>query len=175
MRKLSALGLSVALGASLLMPVTTFAYLTPDQVFGGPNAAPPPPTQREGEAVVQAQQQAAAEQRQAAQQNLVPVDAPAVDTYVPPTVSSSKGLFDENAQYELRQQRIDEAKASSPTIIIGGNADVRDADGNVLHSGAPLVTSTGPASVLAAIAMMLAAACTFAFAHVRSQKLVLPV
>ena len=65
-----------------------------------------------------------------------------------------------------------------PTVkfaIIGGNADVRDANGNVLHSGAPLVTTTGHATVLAGIAMMLAAICTFAFAHIRSQKLILPV
>ncbi len=173
MYKLSVFSLNVALAASLLMPVTTYAYLTPDQVFGGgeSTSVPPPPTQREGESVVAAQQQAAATQRQTAQQALVPVDADPVDTYVPSAQASSKGLFDQNAQYDLRQERKSE-NATAPTIIIGGNAEVRDSNGNVLHSGAPLVTSTGPASILAGISMMLAAVCTFAFAQIRSRRFV---
>lgn len=163
MHKLSAVGLSVALGASLLMPFTTFAYLSPEQVFGGSTTTttslPPPPTQREGEAVVEARQRAAAEQRQAAQQPTVdPVESDTVSS-----AASSKGLFDQNAQYELRQERLDAEKANAPTIIIG--------DTSVLHSGAPLVTNTGPEIVLAGIAMILAALCTFAFAQVRSRKL----
>ncbi len=165
MRTFSAVGLSVAFGASLLMPLTTFAYLTPDQVFGGSStitAPPAPPTQREGDAVVQQQQQQAAERREAVQHQLVPNYAVPVDTYVPPQTASSKGLFDQNAQYELRQDRIADEKASTPTIIIGDS---------VLHSGAPRVSDTGPATVLGGIAMMLAAGSTFAFAQLRTKRL----
>lgn len=166
MRTFSAVGLGVAFGASLLMPLTTFAYLTPDQVFGGSStitAPPAPPTQREGEAVVERQQQQAAERREAVQyQQLVNTTADPVDTYVPPQTASSKGLFDQNAQYELRQDRIADEKASTPTIIIGDS---------VLHSGAPRVSDTGPATVLGGIAMMLAAVSTFAVAQIRSRKL----
>lgn len=173
MHKLSALALSVALGSSMLMPITTFAYLTPDQVFGGSDtvAPPPPPTQREGESVVQQQQQQAASSREAVQHQLVPNYATPVDTYVPPP-ASSKGLFDQNTQYQVRQDRMQEQKAAAPTIIIGGNGDIVDGNGNVLHSGAPRISTTGPASILAGLAMMLAAGCTFAFAHLRTRKLI---
>lgn len=173
MRTLSSLTLSVALASSMLTPLMAHAYLTPDQVFGGSDTvtAPPPPTQREGEAVVQKQQQAAASSREAAQNQLVPNYAEPVDTYVPPQVASSKGLFDQNAQYQVRQDRIQEQETTSPTIIIGGNGDVVDGNGNVLHSGAPRVSSTGPATVLAGISMMLSTLCTFAFVHMRSRKI----
>lgn len=179
MEKLSASLFGALVSISLLAPFTLHAYLSPGQVFGDSSGAAhgaagenlqPPPTQREGEAVVIQQQQQAAEQRQEAQQELIPVDAPPVDTYVPPEQpAESKGLFDQNAQYELRQERIEEERAQAPTIIIGGDTEVRDSNGNVLHSGAPRTSSTGPASVLGGIALLLAAVCTFAYSHYRSR------
>ncbi len=183
MEKLSAPLFGALLSIALFAPMTTHAYLSPDQVFGGSSGVhgaagdnlQPPPTMREGEQVVEQQQQQAAEQRAAAQEELVPVDAPPVDTYVPPEETENRGLFDQNAQYELRQERIEEERAQAPTIIIGGETEVRDSNGNVLHSGAPRVSATGPASVLGGIAMLLAAVCTFAYSHYRSRQIAVPV
>lgn len=182
MEKLSAPLFGALLSIALFAPISTHAYLSPDQVFGGSSGVhgaagdnlQPPPTMREGEQVVELQQQQAAEQREAAQEELIPVDAPPVDTYVEPE-PENRGLFDQNAQYELRQERIEEERANAPTIIIGGDTEVRDSNGNVLHSGAPRVSATGPASVLAGIAILLAGACTFAYSHLRSRKLIVPV
>ncbi len=178
-RLFSLFGMSALVGTIVLLPMTTHAYLTPDQVFGGSSGVhgaagdnlQPPPTQREGEAAVAVQQQQALEQRLQAQQALVRVDAPPVAPSVSPSSPESKGLFDQNAQYELRKQRIDEQRTQAPTIIIGGGTEVRDGNGNVLHSGAPNVSSTGPASVLGVLAMLLAAACTFAYSNYRSRTL----
>ena len=50
-----------------------------------------------------------------------------------------------------------------PTIVVAGDGMVVDSKGNVLHSGAPLVTSTGPASLLALAVMILAGICTFGY------------
>ncbi len=188
-RILSFLGWSVAISASLVMPLSAYAYLTPDQVFGNSGggrhaaasdtapiaAAPAPPTQREGEDVIAVQQQRAAEQRREAQQDLRPVDAPPVDTYVPDQTPVSRDLFDPQKQYEIRQQRKAEQNGNGPTIIIGGDTTVTDSNGNVLHSGAPLVSSTGPATILAVLALILAALCTFAYAQVRSRLQTVPV
>lgn len=175
------LSLGVALGASLLLPMSAFAYLTPDQVFGGsstvqaptsPMVATPPPTQREGEDVVSLQQQQAASQRQEAQQNLRPIDAEPVDTYVPDQSPKVRDLLNSDTQYQIRQQRIEQQHAAAPTIIIGGDTTVTDANGNVLHSGAPRVSTTGPETMLAMLAMMLAGLCTFAYAYMRRRMLV---
>lgn len=150
-------------------PVSSFAYIDPATAFG--NTAPP--TQREGDEVVrmreEARNQALAEERA----KLTPVDAEPVDTYTPDTSTPSepRGLLDEAATYERRQERIAEEKSSGPTIIIGGDSTVRDANGNVLHSGAPRVTSTGPESVLAVAAMLLAVVTTFGYAHIRTRRL----
>lgn len=172
MQKLSVLGLRVALSASLLMPLSAYAYLTPDQVFGGPSTtvtAPPPPTLRDGDAIAE-QRALAGAQRLSTQQIQNVNNSNPVDTYVPPVVSSSKGLFDQNSQYQLRQDRLADEKSAAPTIIIGGNGDIIDTNGNVLHSGAPNVSATGPASVLAAIAMVLAGLCTFGYVQLRSRR-----
>ena len=157
--------------SGLLLPQTTVAYLSPDQVFGGSTTQPPPPTQREGEDVIAIQQQRSAEARREAQKSLHPVDAPQEETYVPEEAPKSRGLFDENAQYEKRVEEMREQAHSAPTIIISGNGDVIDAQGNVLHSGAPLVTSTGPESILAAIAMLCAAICTFVYVRYRNDNM----
>lgn len=150
-------------------PVSSFAYIDPATAFG--NTAPP--LQREGESVVEQQQRRAAERRAAEQAQLKPVDAEPVDTYVPEAAPSEpRGLLDQDATYERRQERIAEEKSSgAPTIIIGNNATVTDANGNVLHSGAPRVTSTGPESVLAVAAMLLAVVTTFGYAHIRTRRL----
>ncbi len=166
MRKILASALFVAsLGA---LPTMTFAYLSPEQVFGG--QVPAPPTQREGEAVVEEQQQNAALRRAAEQQDLRSTQADPQDDYVPPTQEAqSLGLFDNDTQYERRQERLNENDSSGPTIIIGGNGSVVDSHGNVLHSGAPLVTSTGPESVMALAVLILAGVSTIGYALYQSK------
>ena len=166
------IGLSLAFVTSLFAPASALAYLSPDQVFGGSSItlqAPPPPTAREGEQVNQVQQQRAAERRTEAQSSLQSVTAEQPDTYQAPTAQPI-GLFNNDAQYEQRMQRIQAEKSSGPTIIIGGNGDVIDANGNVLHSGAPRVSSTGPETVLTGLAIALAAMCTFGFAAFQSRR-----
>ncbi len=163
--------------ALVLVPSSALAYLSPEQVFGGAdgvNSATPPPLPREGEAVVQQQQAKAAAVRTEAQQQLTSTDAEPVDTYVPPDPPKQPSLLDPAVNYEVRMQRIDAAHAAAgnaPTIIISGDKTVIDSNGNVLHSGAPLVTTTGPETTLAFLAMILAGICTFAYAHVRSRAL----
>lgn len=167
-KHLSSLTVSIASCALLLMPASALAYLSPEQVFGTQQA---PPTQREGEDVVEQQQQAAASSRAAAQESLVSIDDEPEDTYVPPAnQSSSLGLFDDAAQYERRMERI-EGENGGPTIIIGADGTVVDANGNVLHSGAKGgMTKTGPESVLALAAMVLAMLSTVAYAAIRSRR-----
>lgn len=178
-KTLSALALRAAVTATLLMPFSAHAYLSPDQVFGSPadttthsaapeesNAVPSEQvTKRSAEEVVRQQQASAASARSAAYEQNKPVDAPPEDNDVAP--SESLGLFDQNVQYEKRQERMEDS--NGPTIVINGNGAVYDSNGNVLHSGAPLVTSTGPETVLAGIAIVLAMICTFAYAHIRSR------
>lgn len=162
-----------------VMPMTALAYLSPEQVFGGqsatvdrtdPSTYQAPPLPRDGLDVIRQQQSTSAELRSAAQSQLQPIDAEPVDTYVPPTQSSSLGLFDQNAAYEKRMDRMESAQSSGPTIVIGGDGTVIDSNGNVLHSGAPRVTSTGPESILAIAAMILAAISTFGYAAVRNRQ-----
>ena len=162
------IGLALATG----MPYPAFAYLTPDQVFGGANLnqQSPPPTPRDAPTVVEQQQERSAVQRSDAQSSLTPSEPQ--DRYTAP--SEPRNLFNNETQYEIRQQRIEEKKSSGPTIVIGGGATVLDANGNVLHSGAPRVSSTGPESILAAMAMILAGICTFVLVHVRSHKKIIP-
>lgn len=169
----------VATCAMLMIPASALAYLAPDQVFGGQSLTldrtdsstyQAPPQQRAGEAVVSSQASSAAALRHAAQEELVSVDDEPMDTYVPSDDSSNRGLFDEKTQYELRQERINESTSGGPTIIIGGDGTVVDSNGNLLHSGAPRVTSTGPESTLALAAMVLATLSTIAYAAVRQRR-----
>ncbi|MBP7114071.1 MAG: hypothetical protein KBA40_01310 [Candidatus Peribacteraceae bacterium] len=172
--------LSVALAvlgiATALAPVSALAYLSPEQVFGSQSLTlqPAPPTQREGEQVIEQQQQRAAERRAAEHSQLQPVDAEPVDTYVPDTSAQPLDLFDQNATYERRQERIDnERSTGGPTIIIGGDSTITDSNGNVLHSGAPRVTATGPESMLAFATMLLAGVSTFLYAQIRARRMAL--
>jgi hypothetical protein len=100
-----------------------------------------------------------------------PVNAEPQDVYVAPTVS--KNLLNDETQYDIRMQRKATEVTNAPTIIIGGQGTVVDSNGNVLHSGAPLVTSTGPETAFAAAAMVLAAISTLAFAILKSRRLML--
>lgn len=165
--------LTLAIGAGLLVPASTFAYLSPDQVFGGSSLTlqPAPPTQREGQDRVSDQQQLSAARRAEEQKNLKSIDAPPVNTYVPGPQPVSKGLFDQDAQYQLRMQRKNQAPSALQVIIVGPNSEVSGSRGNVLRSGAPLVTTTGSETVLAAILTVLATVSTFAYVQVRSRTI----
>lgn len=175
------LTVTMAASASVFLPVSAFAYLSPSQVFGGqsdtidrtdPTTYQAPPQQREGAQVIEEQQQRAASSRAAVQeQEFISDDEEFVDTYVPPAqTASSLGLFDETTQYEARKAKMHQA-AGSPTIIIGGDGTVVDGKGNVLHSGAPRVTATGPESILTFSAMILAAVSTIGFAFVKAKRM----
>ncbi len=140
--------------ATLCQASPAFAYLSADQVFGGTSLtldAPPPPTMREGADVVNAQQQRSAQLRNAAQAELPSLDDEEQDTYVAPKTSATRGLFDQNTVYDRRQERISD-RGATPTIIITGNGGaITDANGNVLHSGAPRISDTGPEHVFMAV------------------------
>ncbi len=173
-KNILSIALSVLAVGATFTPAVGLAYLAPEQVFGGQSLTlkPAPPLQREGEAVVQAQQERQAAIRAAEQSKLTSTQAEPVDTFVPDNSPQPLNRLDQNTVYQLRQERIANDKSSGgPTIIIGGDSTVRDGNGNVLHSGAPRVTATGPASVLAFAAMLLAALSTFAFAQIRSRRM----
>ena len=153
------------------VPMSGFAYLSPDDVF----SQLAPPTQREGDEIVRQRQEEAAERRAQEQATMRPAasEPQPVDTFVPEDTSQPKGLLDENATYERRQERIaNEKSAGGPTIIITGDRTVTDSNGNVLHSGAPRVTATGPESVLAFAAIILAAFSTFLYAQIRARRMI---
>jgi len=175
-KNIFSIALAVLGVATALAPMSALAYLAPEQVFGGQSLTlqPAPPTQREGEEVIQQQQQRAAERRAEEQSQLQPVDAEPVDTYVPDNSPQPRDLFDQNATYDRRQERIEnERSTGGPTIIIGGDSTITDGNGNVLHSGAPRVTATGPESMLAIAAMLLAGVSTFLYAQIRARRMAL--
>lgn len=153
------LAIGVLTLAAVCQVTPAFAYLSPDQVFGGAGLtlAPAPPLMREGADVVAAQQQRSATLRAAAQEQLTSIDDVAPDTYVAPKASTTRNLLDNNTQYDIRQARIQNRNSTTPTIIITGNGGgtITDSNGNVLHSGAPRISDTGPEHVLFA-ALLLA-------------------
>lgn len=166
------IGVSASMALTLLVPASAFAYLSPDQVFGSSNThqsagttatVSPFPTKRDAESYAQAQQ-ALANQRRAEIQNaeLKPVDATPVDTYVAPEPLKPASRLDPDTAYQIRMQRMADETSNSPSIIIAGQGTVVDSNGNVLHSGAPLITSTGPESVVAFILVILAMVATLA-------------
>jgi hypothetical protein len=124
---------------------------------------------RAGQDVKVTQQQRSAELRNAAQSQLTPNYAEPQDDYVAPEPGKQPSLLDNDVNYQKRLERMEQSKGNGPTIIIGGQGTVVDSNGNVLHSGAPIITQTGPESVLAVIAMVLAAACTLVYSAIRSR------
>lgn len=179
-----AFGLALSLGA--MLPTSALAYLSPQEVFNPgqattdqsqtmvetarfDNFVQAPPTLREGEEVVKTQQERAAANRAAAQSELQSIDAEPVDTYIAADAPKKESLLDNDVNYQVRQQRIAEQKASGPTIVIAGEGVRVDSNGKVLHSGAPRITRTGPETVLAFSVMILAAMSTFAFTFARSR------
>jgi len=168
----STLAVTIASLVMLAMPLHAFAYLSPEQVFGGQtqDLKPAPMTQREGESAIVDRQQRTEDWRTQQQTSLQSIDVQPQDTYVAPA-PTTPNLLDETTQYNLRMQRMQEANTKSgPTIVVAGNGTVIDSKGNVLHSGAPLVTSTGPESLLALAVMVLAALCTFGYAAISARR-----
>ena len=175
-KQFSSLAVAALFCIAVLTPFSASAYLSADQVFGfdrtDPAVTSTLPQQRAGDAVVAAERSAAASSRAEAHATLVPNYADPVDTYVPPVQqASSRGLLDPDTQYEVRMQRAAESKANGPTIIIANDGSVVDGNGNVLHSGAPRVTATGPESILTLAALLLAALSTCVYVIVRAKKL----
>lgn len=174
MKTIASLSACLALTLAAAMPGVALAYLTPDQVFGGQslNLRPAPPNPREGESVIEAQQRRSAEFREEAQKSLESVDEEPQDDYMHPAAAPEpRGLFDQEAQYEKRMERIEQTHSAAPTIIIGAEGTVVDSHGNVLHSGAPRIVGTGPESALAALSMVLAGISTFGLLAYRSRRL----
>ena len=172
----SLLRTSAMIVGMLVVPSSAYAYLSPDQVFGGQSqnfdrtdasTYQAPPTAREGEASRQAVQQGAASSRAAAQQSLVPTYQEPVDSYVP---APKPSMLNNEVNYQKHMERIQEQQTTTPTIIIGNEGTIVDSHGNVLHSGAPLVTSTGPETTLVILTMVLAAACTLLYSFYRSHR-----
>ncbi len=145
-----------------LIPTSGFAYITPSEAFTNPNM-------RDGSAIIEAQQALSAQNRDAAYaaQNPAPPE-PAVTVV---DTSPPKNLLDEKATYERRMERMEQEKSNGPTIIITGGGTVTDAQGKVLHSGAPRVTATGPESILAFAAILLAGISTYAYAGIRNRRI----
>lgn len=163
--------------AVLCQTTPAFAYLSPDQVFGGAGLtlAPAPPTMREGGDVVAGQQARSAQLRAAAQDELTSLDDEPGDDYVAPKANTTRNLLDPNTQYEIRQERMANRNGGTPTIIIaGGNGTITDANGNVLHSGAPRTSDTGPEHVaLAVLALALVAMAVYLWRKSRSIESIL--
>ena len=144
-----------------LAPVSGFAYITPQEAFTPPNA-------REGAAKIEQQQAVSAERRAAEYAALNPVEPePEVIVEKAPPL----GLLNDEETYNRRLERMAEEKSNGPTIIITGGNTITDSSGRVLHSGAPRVTATGPESVLAFGALLLAGVSTYAYASIRSKRM----
>ena len=185
---------SIAFVVLLCSSGTASAYLSPQQVFGdaGSPSLLPVPAHTSNQATpaldriiapnaihVNARSsydQRTIEQliskinRTQAQESLKP--EPPAHSSAPDTGPTSLGLFDDQAQYQRRMDRLSQEQAANPTIIIqgGGNGTtVTDSRGRVVHSGAPLVTSTGLGSELAALALLLSAGGTVLFALRRTR------
>lgn len=175
------LGMSaVASTALIAIPSAALAYVSPEDVFGttgtpssttsATDNLQAPPTLREASSRVAAQQAASMVNRAIAQSDLRPVDA--VASSAASSVASGPkepvpSRLDPNVNYEIRQERIAEQAAKQPTVIIASNGSVLDARGNVLHSGAPIITRTGPETAFAAGALILAALGTLATSALR--------
>lgn len=171
---LSTFAVTLASFTTLALPLNALAYLSPEQVFGGQaqDLRPAPMTQREGEQAIIDRQQRTEDWRTQQQESLTSIDDEPEDAFIPPATTERPNLLDENVQYDLRMQRMQEAAArgGGPTIVVAGDGTVVDGKGNVLHSGAPLVTSTGPTSLLAVGAMLLAGMCTIGYVSIRSRR-----
>ena len=175
------IGMSLAATATLAaLPSAALAYVSPGDVFGDSDAPTSaetpvvdlsvPPTAREASSRVATQQSNTAVRRATAQAEEQKKNAPAPAVLVTETETKAEpapSRLDPNVNYTIRQQRIAEQNATRPIVVIANNGRVTDAQGTVLHSGAPLITSTGPETALAVGALILAGIGTFASTALR--------
>lgn len=171
------------------------AYISPSEVFGGDitdtsevsnsSSSPSsldgaPVNPRRAEVVVENRQQAINSSRaaEAAYQSTIqdPNYKPRVVTpVVVQSVSSSRAstLFSDEALYTKRQQRISESGGPSVVIVTNGNGDsiIDGRTGQVLHSGAPLVTASGPADIVILTSLLIAAVGTLRSVWVRMRRM----
>ncbi len=169
----------------LVAPSFASAYVSASDVFGvnaditsGTIATPTdpsllPPSPRHASDRVQQQQDYSALLRQNAQnaafalQNPAPV---AVSSSASSVATSQTSIFSNDYAYKMRMARMQSDGNGSPIIIINGNGasggfEVRDGNGNtVLHSGAPMITASGPTDQVALAAIVVAAGSTLFFA-----------
>lgn len=180
--------LPVVIVTTLAQGSVAHAYLSPTDVFGGTNASfspsdgthaaaassegfdrtnptylPPNNRAAENEAALQQSQRNF--QYADVQDIEVHAAAPAEDT------SPERNLFDDDTQYQLRQERMQESNRNgNVTIVIGGEGGTVTSNGQVLHSGAPRVTATGPETLLMLLLLLLAGVSTVTYVHFQKKS-----
>jgi predicted RND superfamily exporter protein len=170
----------IALAAVVLTP-SAYAYISPDEFIG---VTPAPPTHREAEGIVKAREQerignivdAQKEMAKEVNASLASSSSSVTSSVAAQSTQSSsvtRDLFNPDWQYQQRMQRIQDNAGRNPTIIIQQGSDgvyVQDANGKVLHSGAPRVAGTGPKEFIAVLVLALAAGATFLLAAKREKR-----
>jgi len=85
-------------------------------------------------------------------------------------IDTSRHLFEDDASYALRMERLAKANSNKGvTIIIGGNGEAA-IDDQVLHSSAPRTAATGPETILMLSLLLLAGASTLGFGYMRKKQ-----
>lgn len=181
---------------SLLMTIgapTAHAYISPEDLWGGsggtgevhpaaPDESLPPDRTnvstteapaggRDAEWAIAQQQLASQLRREAEQKELFGTGEEEEVMTAEEETDTSLGLFADDTQYDIRMARMEENDNGNVTIVIGSNGQVvTTSDGQVLHSGAPYVTATGPETVLMLMIFVLAGIGTFFYVHIRNKR-----
>ncbi len=183
-----AAGLVVAIALSIAPVPFAFAYLSPGEVFD----IGLPPNKREAKDEATAAAKKNLRDKKEAQGNLVPTInenpvssssassvSPLIDTpHAAAGQSSSTSsvrldLLTDEGRFQRREDRTLDQQPQFPVIYIqDGKTTIKDAQGRVLHSGAPRTASTGPADSLAILALFVAGTLTFVWAQKRQRGLV---
>lgn len=183
---------ALAIAALLAAPSMVLAYSSPDQfldttngdiVLQQPADLLPPPNLRQVDSRIVAQQKASEDRRNAEQQAAFaaqhPAPVAAATASAPSSVAAAKpSMLSNEYQYELRRTRMQQ-NGSPQVVIINGGANglggtqIVDQQGRTIyHSGASLMTASGPADALAAFAVLVAALATLGFALYREKNAV---
>jgi hypothetical protein len=183
--RISTLGLAAVIALTVIPVPFAFAYLSPGEVFD----IGLPPNKRGALQEVTQQKKEVLRDRYDAQDALTPTidenhvvsssasSVPSDATHGAATQSSSVSsrldLLTDEGQFQRRLEREQSNQSPYPVIYIqNGQTTVKDAQGRVLHSGAPRTASTGPADVMAAIVLFVAGTATFLWAQRRQRGIV---